>query len=68
MEFKRPLSLDFPTMPFFIPPQTKFEGYTVVTLSVCVSQNLDRGITSKVLKLVTSNFIHVVEKCSVKEP
>ena len=42
----------------FKPPQTKFGGYTGVTLSVCASQNLVRGITSKVLKLINSNFIH----------
>ena len=46
-----------------IPSQTKFEGKGVywsypVCLSVCPSQNLVGGITSKVLKLVTSNFIH----------
>ena len=53
-------------------PQTKFEGYTGVTLSLGPSvrtlRDLVWGITSKVLKLVTSNFIgHIVEKGSVQE-
>ena len=33
-------------------------GYTGFTLSVSESRNLVQGITSKVLKLITSNFIH----------
>ena len=47
---------------FIISPQTQFGGYTGVSLSirlsVLLSQNLVWGITSKVLKLVTSNFVH----------
>ena len=49
-----------------LPPQSLGGGYTGVTLSfrtsvrpsVHASRNLVRGITSKMLKLVTSNFIH----------